>query len=73
MAHAIPRAWPAITAVGAVVVIAMATLVVDLTIERNVGARTNQLVDNVMYSIAIVNDLRYQARKLTDAQSPHPR
>jgi two-component system, OmpR family, sensor kinase len=71
VALSFPRAWPAIAALGAVVLIAMGTLVVDVLIEREVGERTTNLVDNAMRSIRIVDDLRYQAHLLTDPQPPH--
>jgi signal transduction histidine kinase len=71
VAHSFPRAWPAIAALAAVVLIAVGTLVVDLMIERDVGERTSDLVDNAMRSITIVDDLRFQAHLLTDPQPPH--
>jgi signal transduction histidine kinase len=58
-------------ALGVVVLIAMGTLVVDLFVERDVGQRTSVLVDNAMRSIALVEDLRYEAHRLTDPQPAH--
>jgi signal transduction histidine kinase len=61
----VPRVWPALIALGAVVLLSMTTVLVDLVVERDTGDRTAEIVHNTLKSIALVDDLRYQAHLLT--------
>jgi signal transduction histidine kinase len=68
--HAFTRAWPAVVALGAVVVIALGMLGVDILVDRESGARTDALVNNALRSVALVGDLRYQANRLIGRAAP---
>jgi signal transduction histidine kinase len=63
----VPAAWPALVALGAVVLLSLAMLAVDLVVDRGTAATTGELVDNSMRSIALADDLRYQAYRLATA------
>jgi signal transduction histidine kinase len=60
----VPRVWPALIALGAVVVLSMTTVLVDLVVEHDTGEKTTDLVDNALRSITLVDDLRFQAHRL---------
>jgi signal transduction histidine kinase len=66
--YTIPKAWPAIIALAVVVAMAVSTLVVDVVVERGASKRASELVNDAMRSVSLVDDMRYQAHRLTDAQ-----
>lgn len=61
------RFWPPIVALAIVVLMALAMLGVDLVVDRATADTTNELVNNSMRSIALADDLRYQAYRLATA------
>jgi signal transduction histidine kinase len=63
----VPAAWPPLVALGVVVVLSIGSLGVDLYIDRQTADRTAELIDNSMRSIALADDLRYQAYRLSAA------
>ncbi|HUJ59255.1 MAG TPA: HAMP domain-containing sensor histidine kinase [Kofleriaceae bacterium] len=58
-------AWPALVALAVVVLLAVAMLGVDLLIENKTSDRTTELIDNSLRSVALADDLRYQAYRLS--------
>jgi signal transduction histidine kinase len=64
--------WPVLVGLGVVVALAIATLFVEISIDRATGERTAALVDDSLQSVALADDLRYQAYRLSRAhQDPH--
>ncbi len=59
------RPWPALVALAIVVLMSVASIGVDFVIDRKTADRTNELVDNSLRSIALADDLRYQAYRLS--------
>jgi signal transduction histidine kinase len=64
--HVAP-AWPALVALAAVVGLSLASLGLDLVIGHQTFARTAQLVDDSLRSVALADDLRMQAHRLSTA------
>src|SRR6185295_2636071 len=58
-------AWPVLTALAAVVVLSLASIALDLVIGHQTAARTAQLVNDSLRSVALADDLRYQAHRLS--------
>jgi two-component system, OmpR family, sensor kinase len=65
--QAVPGAWPAIVALAVVVVLSISTLGVDLVVDQRTADTTARLTENSLRSIALADDLRYQAYRLTTA------
>jgi len=59
------RAWPVLVALGLVVGLSLASVGLDLVIGHQTAARTAQLVDDSLRSVALADDLRYQAHRLS--------
>jgi len=64
---AVIRAWPVLVALGVVVGLSLASVGLDLMIGHQTAARTAQLVDDSLRSVALADDLRYQAHRLSGA------
>ena len=62
---AVPAAWPALVALGAVVLLSIATLGVDLVVDQRTADTTARMTENSLRSVAIADDLRYQAYRLS--------
>jgi two-component system OmpR family sensor kinase len=58
-------AWLVVTALAVVVGLSLASIGVDLAIGHQTAIRTSQLVDDSLRSVALADDLRYQAHRLT--------
>jgi len=67
------RAWPVLVALGVVVGMSVASVGLDLVIGHQTAARTAQLVDDSLRSVALADDLRYQAYRLSGAPLDRPR
>ncbi|MGE5184814.1 MAG: sensor histidine kinase [Acidobacteriota bacterium] len=63
----VPPAWPALVALAVVVLLSVAMLGVDLVVDRETADTTHELVGDSMRSIALADDLRYQAYRLATA------
>jgi two-component system OmpR family sensor kinase len=64
--------WPVLIGLGVVVALAIGTLVVEIVVDRETGDRTAALVDNSLQSVALADDLRYQAHRLANPRlDPH--
>jgi signal transduction histidine kinase len=63
----IPRAWPVLAALAAVAALVAVMLGVDLVVARNVGRRTEEIVEGSQRSVELVDDLRAQAQRLAHA------
>ena len=63
----IPSAWPSLVALAVVVLLSIGSLGVDLYIDQQTADRTTELIDNSIRSIALADDLRYQAYRLSTA------
>jgi signal transduction histidine kinase len=61
------RQWPPLVALAIVVLLSLTMLGVDLVVDRSTADTTNELVNNSMRSIALADDLRYQAYRLATA------
>jgi len=61
------RQWPPLVALAIVVLLSLVMLGVDLVVDRSTADTTNELVNNSMRSIALADDLRYQAYRLATA------
>ena len=59
------RSWPALVALAIVVLLSIGMLAVDFAINGKTAERTTELVDNSLRSIALADDLRYQAYRLS--------
>ena len=59
------RAWPVLLALGVMVGLSLASVGLDLVIGHQTAARTAQLVDDSLRSVALADDLRYQAHRLS--------
>jgi signal transduction histidine kinase len=59
--------WPALAALAIVVVMSLGLFGVDLVVDRHTADHTSALVENSMRSVALADDLRYQAYRLSIA------
>lgn len=57
--------WPVLIALAAVVALSLASIGLDLAVAHQTAARTAQLVDDSLRSVALADDLRYQAHRLS--------
>ncbi len=64
---AVASAWPALAALGVVAALSVGGIAIDLAIDRQTAAETTGLVDDSLRSVALADDLRYQAYRLTHA------
>jgi signal transduction histidine kinase len=62
---AVPAAWPALVALGVVVLLSIATVAVDLVVDGRTADTTAGMTENSLRSVAIADDLRYQAYRLS--------
>jgi signal transduction histidine kinase len=60
-------AWLVVSALAAVAALSLTSLGLDLAIGQKTAARTAQLVDDSLQSVALADDLRYQAHRLSVA------
>jgi signal transduction histidine kinase len=60
----VASAWPVLLALAAVVGLSLASIAVDLAIGHQTAVRTSELVDDSLRSVALADDLRYQAHRL---------
>ena len=58
-------AWLVVCALAAVVGLSLTSIGLDLMIGRQTAIRTAQLVDDSLQSVALADDLRYQAHRLS--------
>lgn len=65
--RAVPPAWPALTALATVVLLSFAMFAFDIVIDRNTAEHTDALVGDSLRSVALADDLRYQAYRLSVA------
>jgi signal transduction histidine kinase len=65
--QAVPATWPAVVALAVVVLLSISTLGVDLVVDQRTATTTARLTENSLRSIALADDLRYQAYRLTTA------
>jgi signal transduction histidine kinase len=63
--HSVAAPWPALVALGVVVVLSLAMFVVDVVVDHHTAAQTNRMVENSLRSITLNDDLRHQAYRLT--------
>src|SRR5690242_15999957 len=59
--------WLVLVALGAVVGLSLTSIGLDLVIGHTTAMRTAQLVDDSLRSVALADDLRYQAHRLSTA------
>src|SRR4051794_9635184 len=67
MNETIQRSWVALVSLGVVAVLSLTMFVLDLVIERNTAHHTTALVEDSLRSVALADDLRYQAYRLSVA------
>ncbi len=65
--RAVGASWPALTALAIVGVMSLAMFALDIVVDRNTAEHTSALVENSLRSVALADDLRYQAYRLTVA------
>jgi len=63
----VPSAWPALAALCTVVLLSFAMFAFDIAIDRNTASHTDSLVGDSLRSVALADDLRYQAYRLSVA------
>lgn len=59
--------WPALVALAVVVVLSIGMFVIDIVVDHHTADHTSSLVEDTSRSIAIADDLRYQAYRLSQA------
>ena len=59
--------WPALVALGVVVVLSLAMFALDLVVDHHTADHTSALVENSLRSVALADDLRHQAYRLSVA------
>ncbi len=65
--RAVGASWPALTALAIVGVMSLAMFALDIAVDRNTAEHTSALVENSLRSVALADDLRYQAYRLSVA------
>lgn len=63
----VPSVWPALAALFTVVLLSFAMFGFDIVIDRNTASHTDSLVGDSLRSVALADDLRYQAYRLSVA------
>jgi len=69
----VASAWLVLAALAVVCGLSLASIGLDLGIGHQTAVRTSQLVDDSLRSVALADDLRYQAHRLSTSPSPHDR
>ncbi len=64
---AVGASWPALTALASVVVMSLSMFALDIAVDRNTAKHTSGLVEDSLRSVALADDLRYQAYRLSVA------
>src|SRR4051812_43429239 len=59
-------AWPALAALAVVVGLSILAVALDMVIDHEVAERTDELVEDSLRSVALADDLRYQAHRLVE-------
>jgi signal transduction histidine kinase len=59
--------WPALVALAVVVVLSIGMFVVDIIVDHHTAEHTSSLVEDSLRSVALADDLRYQAYRLSAA------
>jgi signal transduction histidine kinase len=67
MKDTVERSWVALVALGVVALLSMTMCLLDIVIDRNTASHTNALVEDSLRSVALADDLRYQAYRLSTA------
>jgi len=67
MSQPAERSWLALVALAVVAVLTLMMCAIDIAIDRNTAHHTDSLVDNSLRSVALADDLRYQAYRLSIA------
>jgi signal transduction histidine kinase len=62
--------WPALVALGIVVFLSISMLAVDMRVDGDTATETTQLVEDSLRSIALADDLRHQAYRLSEPNVP---
>ncbi|MFT3698469.1 MAG: HAMP domain-containing sensor histidine kinase [Kofleriaceae bacterium] len=57
--------WPALAALAVVVVLSIGMFVIDIVVDHHTADHTSSLVEDSLRSVALADDLRYQAYRLT--------
>jgi signal transduction histidine kinase len=65
--RAVATPWPALAALAVVVVLSLAMLGVDIVVDHHTADHTTSLVEDSLRSVALADDLRYQAYRLSAA------
>lgn len=68
--RAVPSAWPALVALGVIVLLALGGLLFDLYSGAQTHRRASYMVANSVESLVLTGDLRYQAARLQAAHDP---
>ncbi|MEO8841744.1 MAG: HAMP domain-containing sensor histidine kinase [Kofleriaceae bacterium] len=65
--RAVATPWPALAALAVVVVLSLGMLAVDLVVDHHTAEQTSSLVEDSLRSVALADDLRHQAYRLSTA------
>ena len=68
--RAVPSAWPALVALGVIVLLALGELIFDLYGGAQTHRRAAAMAENSVESLLLTGDLRYQAARLQAARDP---
>lgn len=67
MSDTVDRSWVALVALAVVAVLSLTMFALDIVIDRNTAQHTSALVEDSLRSVALADDLRYQAYRLSVA------
>ncbi|HEY6038128.1 MAG TPA: HAMP domain-containing sensor histidine kinase [Kofleriaceae bacterium] len=67
MSDSVDRSWVALVALAVVVLLSLTMFALDIVIDRNTASHTSALVENSLRSVALADDLRHQAYRLSTA------
>jgi signal transduction histidine kinase len=65
--RAVATPWPALVALAVVVVLSLAMFAVDIVVDHHTADHTTALVEDSLRSVALADDLRHQAYRLSTA------
>jgi signal transduction histidine kinase len=65
--RAVATPWPALAALAVVVVLSLAMFAVDIVVDHHTADHTTALVEDSLRSVALADDLRHQAYRLSTA------
>jgi signal transduction histidine kinase len=65
--HAVATPWPGLVALAVVVVLSLAMFAVDIVVDHHTADHTTALVEDSLRSVALADDLRHQAYRLSTA------